>query len=130
MTPFIAQALATSVVLLHVAFVTFVLFGGLLALRRPKTAYVHLVAVGWAIYVEWSGAICPLTPLENSLRAAAGLEAYAGDFVAKSVFAVLYPEGLTRRMQIALGAVVLVANAVVYAAMIARRVHRKSPLHL
>ena len=126
MTPFIAHALATCVVLLHVGFVTFVLFGGVLVLRWARTAYVHLAAVGWAIYVEWSGAICPLTPLENSLRAAAGLEAYAGDFVATYVFPVLYPEGLTRRIQIVLGAVVLAVNAVVYATMIARRVQRKT----
>src|SRR2546428_3142207 len=114
MTPFIAHVLATSVVLVHVVFVTFVLFGGLLAFRWPTFACAHLPALAWAIYVEWSGTICPLTPLENRLRAAAGLDAYAGDFVANYVFPVLYPDGLTRGMQIALGAAALIVNAAIY----------------
>jgi len=120
MTPFAAHLLATAVVLAHLSFVAFVMAGGVLALRWRKVAYLHLAAVAWAVYVEWSGAICPLTPLENSLRAAAGLEAYAGDFVAEYVFPLLYPDGLTRRAQLAIGIVVLAVNSVVYAAVIVR----------
>jgi hypothetical protein len=71
--------------------------------------------------VEWSGAICPLTPLENSLRAAAGLEAYAGDFVAEYIFPVLYPDGLTRGAQLLIGAVVLAINLAVYGVLRRRR---------
>jgi hypothetical protein len=117
----------------HVAFVTFVVTGGFLARRWRNIAYVHLPAAAWAIYVEWSGGICPLTPLENSLRATAGLEAYAGDFVANYVFPVLYPDGLTRRAQLAIGAIVLVSNAVVYAVLLRKRRsnpggQRESPL--
>jgi hypothetical protein len=118
MTPFIAHALATAVVLLHVAFVMFVVAGGFLAMRWRRIAYVHLPAVAWATYVEWSGAICPLTPIENSLRAAAGLEAYAGDFVANYIFPVLYPDGLTRGAQLVIGAVVLVINLAAYAVLL------------
>jgi hypothetical protein len=120
MTPFAAHVLATAVVLAHLLFVAFVMAGGVLALRWRKVAYLHLVAVTWAIYVEWSGAICPLTPLENSLRAAAGLEAYAGDFVAEYVFPLVYPDGLTRRAQLLIGIVVLTVNSIVYGAVIAR----------
>ena len=120
MTPVAAHVLATAVVLAHLLFVAFVMAGGVLALRWRKVAYLHLAAVAWAIYVEWSGAICPLTPLENSLRAAAGLEAYAGDFVAEYVFPLLYPEGLTRRAQLLIGIVVLAVNSMVYAAVIVR----------
>lgn len=120
MTPFAAHVLATAVVLAHLLFVAFVMAGGVLALRWRTVAYLHLAAVAWAIYVEWSGAICPLTPLENSLRAAAGLEAYAGDFVAEYVFPLLYPEGLTRRAQLLIGIVVLAVNSIVYAAVIVR----------
>jgi len=120
MTPFAAHLLATAVVLAHLLFVAFVMAGGVLALWWRKVAYLHLAAVAWAIYVEWSGAICPLTPLENSLRAAAGLEAYARDFVAEYVFPLLYPDGLTRRAQLAIGIVVLAVNSVVYAAVIVR----------
>ena len=121
MIPFVAHTLATAVVLLHLAFVVFVVIGGVLALRRPTLAFVHLPAAAWAIYVEWAGVLCPLTPLENSLRAAAGLEAYAGDFVAEYVFPILYPDGLTRGAQFVIGAVVLALNVAVYTAVLRKR---------
>ena len=120
MSPSIAYALATTIVSVHLAFVAFVIFGGVLVLRWQKLAFGHLAAVGWAVYVEWAGAICPLTPVENSLRAAAGLDAYAGDFVAKYVFPVLYPDGLTRGAQLFIGVAVLVMNTCFYAAMLRR----------
>src|SRR4029450_8147900 len=94
MSPLAAHVLATRVVAVHVAFVAFVVIGGLLVVRWQRLLYLHLAAVVWAVYVEWSGAICPLTPLENTLRTAAGLEAYAGDFVAEEVFSILYSDGL------------------------------------
>ena len=121
MSPISAHILATSVVVLHVAFVIFVIAGGVLALRWPKLVFVHLPAVAWAVYVEWAGAICPLTPLENALRAAAGLEAYAGDFVAEYLFPLLYPDGLTRRAQAVIGFVVLGVNVVAYSMLRKRR---------
>ena len=120
-TPPLAHALATAVVVLHVAFVLFVIFGSVWVLRRPKAAYAHLAAVAWAIYVEWSGAICPLTPLEKSLRSTAGLQAYAGDFVANYIFPLLYPDGLTRTAQSIIGVVVLVINVSAYTVLIRRR---------
>src|SRR3954462_7749650 len=118
-----AHALATLVVVIHVAFVIFVVAGGALALRWPNLAFVHVSAVAWAVYVEWSGAICPLTPLENTLRGAAGLHAYAGDFVATYVFPLLYPDGLTRRAQLAIGFVVLGVNLVGYYLLQMRRMN-------
>ena len=121
MRPPAAHVLATLVVAAHIAFVAFVVIGGLLVLRWRKLLYLHLAAIGWAVYVEWSGAICPLTPLENTLRAAAGLEAYAGDFVAEYVFPVLYPDGLTRGGQLAIGAAVLAVNGCIYALLLRRR---------
>lgn len=118
MSPLAAHVLATLVVAAHVAFIAFVVGGGLLVLRWRRLSYVHLTAVIWAVYVEWSGAICPLTPLENALRAAAGLEAYAGDFVAEYVFPVLYPDGLTRLSQLVIGVAVLAINGCVYALLL------------
>ncbi len=117
----LSHLLATAVVLLHLTFVIFVVTGGLFVLRWPNVRYVHLPAVVWAIYVEWSGAICPLTPLENSLRKTAGLEVYAGDFVATHVFPVLYPDGLTRTAQFVIGCVVLAVNLIAYAMLRSRR---------
>jgi uncharacterized protein DUF2784 len=121
MSPLGAHVLATLVVAAHLAFVAFVAIGGLFVLRWRKLLYLHLAAVGWAVYVEWSGAICPLTPLENTLRAAAGLEAYAGDFVAEYVFPVLYPAGLTAGAQLTIGAAVLAVNGCIYAMLLRRR---------
>jgi hypothetical protein len=121
MSPLAAHVLATLVVAAHVAFVAFVVIGGLFVLRWRKLLYLHLAAVVWAVYVESSGAICPLTPLENNLRAAAGLEAYAGDFVAEYVFPVLYPDGLTRRAQLVIGTAVVTINSGIYAVLLRRR---------
>jgi|SRR5690349_21595191 len=121
MSPLAAHVLATLVVSAHLAFIAFVVVGGLFVLRWRKLLYLHLAAVVWAVYVEWSGAICPLTPLENSLRAAAGLEAYAGDFVAEYVFPVLYPADLTRGAQLAIGMAVLVLNGCVYMVLLRQR---------
>ena len=121
MSPLAAHLLATLVVAAHLAFIAFVLIGGLFVLRWRKLAYLHLAAVIWAVYVEWSGAICPLTPLEKSLRATAGLEAYAGDFVAEYVFPLLYPDGLTHRAQVVIGTAVLAVNGCVYAMLLRQR---------
>lgn len=106
---------AAVVVIVHLAFVVFVASGALLALRWPKVAFIHLPAAAWATYVELAGAICPLTPVENRLRAAAGLDEYTGDFIAQYLFPVLYPEGLTREAQIVIGTCIIAANSVLYA---------------
>jgi len=119
-----AHLLATLIVFVHLGFVVFVVTGGLLAWVWRPIVYIHVPAMMWGIYVEWSGAICPLTPLENALWSAAGLDPYNGDFVARYVFPVLYPAGLTRGAQFALGIIVVVVNGIVYAAMLRTR---KSP---
>jgi hypothetical protein len=112
--------LAALVVVAHLAFVVFATLGGMLALRWPRIAWVHVPAAAWAAFVEFSGRICPLTPLEGELRRRAGLEVYSGDFVANYVFPVLYPEGLTRDAQVAIGAFVIVVNAAAYGFVVAR----------
>ena len=113
--------LATLVVVIHVLFVVFATLGGLLALRWPSIAWVHLPCAAWAAFVEFSGRICPLTPLENELRRRAGLELYSGDFVAKYIFPVLYPEGLTRAAQITIGTFVVALNVTAYSWVVWRR---------
>ena len=120
--------LASLVVVAHVAFVAFATLGGVFVLRRPRLAWVHLPCVAWAVFIELSGGLCPLTPLENALRERAGLDHYSGDFIAHYVFPVLYPEGLTRGAQIAIGFTVIVVNVAAYAWVLrqqrAGRVHR------
>ena len=102
------------VVLVHLSFVLFAAGGALLSLKWPRAMWVHLPAVVWAAYIEFSGGICPLTPLENELRARAGLDYYGGDFVARYLFPVLYPGGLTREAQLVIGLVVLAVNLGLY----------------
>jgi hypothetical protein len=109
------------VVLAHFIFVLFVAAGALLSLKWRRAIWVHLPAVAWAAYIEFSGGICPLTPLENDFRAKAGLNHYSGDFVARYVFPVLYPEGLTRQAQMVIGLVVVAANLGLYTFVYARR---------
>lgn len=118
---------ADLVVLLHVAFVVFVVAGGLLVLRWRAIAWLHLPAAAWGAFVELTGRVCPLTPLENDLRRRAGEAAYGGDFVARYLVPVLYPEGLTRETQLALGVAVIVLNVGIYALAIRRGSRAQAP---
>ena len=116
----IHRAAADSVLLLHAGFVLFVVAGGLLVLQWPKLAWAHVAAVTWAAYVEFTGRICPLTPLEVALRQQAGDAGYAGGFIAHYVGSLLYPDGLTRDAQTLLGALVVAVNALIYLALVVR----------
>lgn len=108
------QLLADLVVLVHAAFVVFVVLGGLLALRWQRLAWIHLPAAIWAAIVEFFGWVCPLTPLENWLRQRGEESGYGSDFVAHYIFPTLYPEELTREVQIALGVFVILINLAIY----------------
>ena len=108
------QLLADLIVLVHVAFVVFAVLGGLLAARWRRLVWIHLPAVIWAALVEVLGWVCPLTPLENWLRRKGGQAGYPSDFIAHYVLPILYPEGLTREVQIALGAFVILINLTIY----------------
>lgn len=115
------QVLAEGVVLLHLGFVLFALLGGLLAWRWPWIVWLHLPAVCWAALVELAGWPCPLTPLENALRRAAGSAGYTGGFLEHYLLALLYPAGLTRGIQVVLGGAVLAINAAIYGSLWRRR---------
>ena len=113
--------LAADVVLvLHFAFVLFVALGALLVVKWPRLVWVHLPAAAWGVAIEFGGWICPLTPVENHLRRLAGDEPYGGDFIARYLLPVLYPDGLTRDAQIALGSAALLCNAALYAVIVRR----------
>lgn len=111
---------ADLVLIAHVAFVVFVLFGALLVLRWPKVLGLHIAAVLWGVLVELTGSICPLTPLEVRLRELGGQIGYQGDFIGHYLTAMLYPAGLTRKLQIGLGFAALVPNALAYGYLVAR----------
>lgn len=110
-----ALFLADVLVVLHLLFVVFVMAGGFLLVRWPKLAWLHLPAAGWAAYIEFSGGICPLTPMENHLRALGGGGTYSGGFVEHYLLPVLYPAHLTLTVQQTLGGVVVGVNLVAYA---------------
>ena len=99
----------------------FVVLGGLLVLWRPKVAWLHLPALCWGVLIEYTGWICPLTPLENALRQRGGLAGYPGGFVEHYLTAAIYPSGLTRGMQVVLGSMALLFNGIVYWRVVGRR---------
>jgi hypothetical protein len=108
------RILADAVLVLHFAFIAFAVLGGLLVWRWPRLAWLHLPAVGWAAGIAFLGAICPLTPLENHLRALGGEAGYDGGFIEHYLASLIYPEGLTRGVQVALGTFVLAVNVAAY----------------
>lgn len=109
------QTLAGAVVALHFGFIVFVVLGALLVARNGAWAAAHLPAVAWVAYIEFSGAICPLTPLENALRESAGMAGYAGGFIERYLLPIIYPSGLSFAIQMVLGIAVLVINTMAYA---------------
>ena len=113
--------LADLVILAHFAFVIFAVLGGILVLRWRKIVWIHLAAVVWSAAVEFFDWICPLTPIENWFREKAAEPIYHSDFIARYLLPVLYPDGLTRNVQIALGTLVLILNLAIYVWVFSRR---------
>ena len=112
---------ADLLLIVHLAFVGFVLFGALLVLRWPRLLWFHVAAVLWGVLVEFTGVVCPLTPVEVRLRQLGGEVGYQGDFIGHYLTTMLYPAGLTRALQIGLGFVALVPNAVAYGYLLLRK---------
>ena len=106
--------LAVALLIAHLGFILFVVLGGLLVLRRPKLAWVHIPAVLWGVFSEYFGVICPLTPLENTLRRLGGEAGYQGGFIEHYLMAAIYPQGLAREHQFVLGTFALLVNIAVY----------------
>lgn len=121
-----AATLADAVLIGHGLFIAWAVLGGFAVWRRPWLALLHLPAAAWGVWIEWSGGICPLTPIEQRLRLAAGEAGYSGSFVEHYLGAAIYPEGLTREIQFAIGFFVLLLNAAVYAVLLARLLRRRA----
>ena len=119
------RLLANAVVSIHALFILFVVLGGFLAWRRRWVAAVHIPCAIWGVLIEYRGWICPLTPLENALRAKAGQQGYSGGFIEHYLMPTIYPSGLTPRVQALLGTFVLVVNAFAYTVLL-RRIPRGS----
>ncbi len=108
------RTLADAIVVLHLGFVLWVIFGGFFVLIRPRLAWFHLPAAAWGIWVELGPEACPLTTLENWLRLRGAEAGYSGGFIAHYLLPILYPAGLTRGWEIALGTALVVGNLVLY----------------
>jgi hypothetical protein len=108
------QLAATAIGLFHFAFIVFVVFGAFLVLRWPRVMWLHAPAAIWGALIEFAGWYCPLTRWENDCLQAAGRQGYDGGFVAHYIFPLIYPDGLTRGIEIAIGVFVLVVNTGVY----------------
>jgi len=120
---------ANAVLVLHLGFILFVVFGALLAWRRPWLAVVHLPVAAWGFWVEFSGSGCPLTALENALRLRAGQGGYTEDFLQHYLLWMIYPSGLTRNVQFMLAAFVVAINALLYGRLLLRGTARRMRLH-
>jgi hypothetical protein len=116
--------LADGVLVLHGLFIVWAALGALAVWRWPRLALLHLPALAWAVWIEASGGVCPLTPLENSLRRAAGQAGYSGGFIDHYLGGVIYPAGLTRQTQWLVAGALLLINLVAYELMI-RRARRR-----
>lgn len=112
---------ADFVLVIHLTFVLFVVFGGLAALRWPRLAWLHIPVALYGATIEFLGSVCPLTPFEVWLRQRGGEAGYAGGFIEHYITAALYPTGLSREIQLALGSAVLLINAVLYGVWWRRR---------
>lgn len=123
----IYRILADAVLILHLGFILFVVLGGLLVLRWPKLAWVHLPVAAYGVLIELIGWICPLTPLENRLRRLGGGAGFEGGFVEHYLVPIIYPHTLTHELQIALGLGVLLINGIVYSVVLRRRHDRETP---
>lgn len=106
--------LADSALILHLLFIGFVTFGGLLALRNPWVALAHIPAACWGSFIELTGRGCPLTTLEITFRRAAGDAGYSESFIEHYLFPIIYPPGLTRDMQFWLAGFVIISNVLIY----------------
>ncbi|MBW4053012.1 MAG: DUF2784 domain-containing protein [Proteobacteria bacterium] len=123
------RILADLLVLFHLAFTGFVIFGGFLIWKWRRAALVHLPALAWGFWVETSGQICPLTPLETHLRHLAGEAGYRGGFLSHYVVSVLYPPWLTRPDQWVLAGLLFAINIAAYGSLLRprRHLHHKAP---
>jgi hypothetical protein len=116
---------ADALLVVHGLFIVWVVLGGLVVWRRTVLAWLHLPAAAWGVWISWSGSVCPLTPIEQSMRRTAGQAGYEGGFIEHYLGAAIYPEGLTANLQILSGLAVLVINLLLYGPVIWRAARQR-----
>ncbi len=115
-----AALAADGVMVVHFGFILFVVLGAALLVRWPRLVWLHVPALAWGLWIELSGGVCPLTPLEVELREAAGQAGWSGGFIERYLTPIIYPEGLTRGTQALVAGILLVVNGVLYARFLRR----------
>lgn len=115
------SVIADLILVIHLVFILFVVLGGLLVLRWPLAAFIHLPAVIWGVAIEWGNRVCPLTPMEQKFRLAASEVGYTGGFIEHYLFPLIYPDELTREIQLGLGLFLLLVNVLIYSWWLLRR---------
>jgi len=120
---------ADLLVFIHLAFIAFVVFGGLLVLKWPRLGLLHIPACVWGALIEFQSGLCPLTPWEQHLRLLAGQTSYSGSFIQHYLMPLLYPAMLTRELQIILGCGVVIINFALYAVLISRLLKKRNNVH-
>ena len=108
------ELLANLTLVIHLIFILFVIFGGILFFIFSKIIYIHIPSLLWGIYIEFTNSVCPLTYLENWFLYKGELSTYSNDFIINYLFPIIYPEGLTAEIQIYLGVFLIVINILVY----------------
>lgn len=121
----LARIAADLVLVVHLAFILFVVLGGWLVLRRAWVAWFHLPAAAWGAFIELTGGICPLTPLEHRLRAASGSAGFEGGFIEHYLLPLIYPAAMDRSLQVILGLGVILINLAFYGVLIGRRLRSR-----
>ena len=120
------RVLADALVVAHFIFIVYAVAGGLLVIKWGWTAILHIPVFVWGVLIETFGWICPLTPLENELRTAAGLAGYSGSFIDHYLIPIVYPEYLTRPIQWLFAGLLLLVNVIIYSIVIHK--YRRSKL--
>ena len=121
----LAKFTADILLIIHLLFILFVVLGGLLVFKWRWIALLHLPCASWGALIEFSGWICPLTPLENHYRELAGAEGYSGGFIEHYLIPLIYPAGLDKNLQIILGLTVILINGIIYALVLIKHFYNR-----
>jgi hypothetical protein len=121
----IYRFLADLLLIVHLLFILFVLFGGFLILWKKWIIPIHLVCASWGVAIELFRWVCPLTPLENDMRMLSGQAGYEGGFIEHYLMPIVYPGQLTPDIQFILGSLVMLTNIFIYYFVVQRIRKRK-----
>lgn len=117
----LARITADVVLLTHLAFIVFAVFGGLLVIRKAWIAWLHVPAMLWAVWVVAAHRECPLTAIENHFLHAAGQSGYDGGFIEHYLLPLIYPPGLTESQQTVIAGLLGIWSVAVYVVAYRRR---------